>query len=287
MWHPVTKTWRNVTKCHEKVTFSWHFVTFVTLLWQEVTVHLDSTWTPPGTGLHLESMGEGKVHPTSNTLTMPQQPITLTAYEFWGYVKDDTDCDEVLELLGGHNKLISHFLYFSSIAKYTQRSRKTCKKEEERNCARLYRINTVPRIPLIDCTIRSTTTPPSPISPAIHTISHYKNHPPLTPIDVDSIVDSPPSSSSSSSVTTSFVTAPTNPPTWPTTPEPPFGTAHRICHDDITHFTNNGIYYVREEFSQNINFKEDFYDFPRPPYHHHLPQLPTIPQMIPCTSHHV
>jgi hypothetical protein len=47
---------------------------------------------------------------------MPQQPITLTAYEFWSYVKDDTDCDEVLELLGGHNELISHFLYFSSIA---------------------------------------------------------------------------------------------------------------------------------------------------------------------------
>jgi hypothetical protein len=47
---------------------------------------------------------------------MSQQPITLTAYEFWNYVKDDTDNDEVLELLGGRNELISHFLYFSSLA---------------------------------------------------------------------------------------------------------------------------------------------------------------------------
>jgi hypothetical protein len=46
---------------------------------------------------------------------MSQQPINLTAYKFWNYVKDDADCDEVLELLGGHNELISHFLYFSSL----------------------------------------------------------------------------------------------------------------------------------------------------------------------------
>jgi hypothetical protein len=225
---------------------------------------------------------------------MSQQPITLTAREFWNDVKDDTDCDEVLELLGGRNELISHFLYFSSLA-HTLDDLDTIVKKKKKEIDHVFtELTQSPEF-------RRLTTPfierkhrphpyRRPATPS-HTTRPTLGDSILTPIDVDAIDDSPPSSSSSSSSSsaTSFVTALTNPPTRPTTPEPPFGTAHRIHHDDITHFTNDGIYYVREEFSQNIYFEEDFYDLPRPPYHHHLSQLrvPTIPRMIPRNSHHV
>jgi hypothetical protein len=223
---------------------------------------------------------------------MPQQPITLTAYEFWGYVKDDTDCDEVLELLGGRNELISHFLYFSSLGHTLDDFDKLVKKKKKEIAHVYTELTQSPEFRRLTASFvrrqhrlhlyRRPSTPS-------RTTRVAPGDSPLTPIDVDSIVESPPSSSSSSSATTSFVTAPTNPPTRPTTPEPPFGTTHCIHHDDITHFTINGVYYVREEFSQQIYFEEDFYGLPRPTYRHHLPQLqlPTLPRMIPRHSHHV
>jgi hypothetical protein len=91
---------------------------------------------------------------------MSQQPITLTAYKFWNYVKDDADCDEVLELLGGHNELVSHFLYFSSLGHTSQQLRE---KEKERNWTHLHRVDTIPQIPPINCTIGSTKTSSSSI----------------------------------------------------------------------------------------------------------------------------
>jgi hypothetical protein len=37
--------------------------------------------------------------------------------EFWKYVKNDEECDNILDRLGDHNDLVSHFLYFSSLAR--------------------------------------------------------------------------------------------------------------------------------------------------------------------------
>jgi hypothetical protein len=42
--------------------------------------------------------------------------ITLTSSDFWKYVKDDVDCDEILKRLGDRTNLISHFLFFLSLA---------------------------------------------------------------------------------------------------------------------------------------------------------------------------
>ena len=220
---------------------------------------------------------------------MSQEPITLAAHEFWTYVKDDADCDEVLELLDGRNELISHFIYFSSLG-HTLDDLNTLMKKKKKEIEHVYteltqspvfrrRTEQFVRRKHRPHPYRRPTTPRPNSGDSI-----------LTPIDVDAIDDSPPSSiPSSSSATSSFVTAPTNPPTRPTTPEPPFGTGHRIYHDDITHFTAHGVFYVREEYSQNIYREEDFYDLPRLPYRHHLPQLRIQPtsRMIHRTSHHV
>jgi hypothetical protein len=50
---------------------------------------------------------------------MSQRPpaITLTPYEFWTYVRNNIDCDEVLDRLDNQHNLISHFLYFSSLGR--------------------------------------------------------------------------------------------------------------------------------------------------------------------------
>jgi hypothetical protein len=222
---------------------------------------------------------------------MPQQ-ITLTAYEFWGYVKNDIDNDTVLELLEGRNELISHFLYFSSIANTLDDLDKLVKKKKKEIAHVFTKLTQSPEF----CRLTA------PFVRRQHRFHPYRRPTTatrtnsgdsiLTPIDVDAIDDSPPSSSSSSSsssATTSFVTAPTNPPTRPTTPEPPFGTAHRVYHDNIRYFIQDGIYYVRCELSGHVYTEEEYYDLPRAPYRHSLQQLrlPTLPRMIQRTSHHV
>jgi hypothetical protein len=227
---------------------------------------------------------------------MSQQPITLTAHEFWSYAKNDADCDEILELLEGRNELISHFLYFSSLGHTLDDLNELMKKKKkeighvftELTQSPVFRQRTaqfVRQKHRLHPYRRPTTTSPTTTTRANSGDSI------LTPIDVDAINDSPPSSSSSSfsSATTSFVTAPTNPPTRPTTPEPPFGTAHRIYHDNIHYFAQDGIYYVRCELSGHIYTEEEYYGLPRAPYRHSLPQLrlPTLPRMIQRTSHHV
>jgi hypothetical protein len=230
---------------------------------------------------------------------MSHQPITLTAYEFWNYVKDDTDCDEILERLGGHNELISHFLYFSSLS-HTLDDLNNFVKKKKKEIGHVYteltqspkfrrliaplvrrkhRHHPYQRPPVVSRpsprnntslgnespqTIPILSLPPSPI---------LLGDSPLTPIDVDSL-------SSSSSIPSTYTTVPMHPPTRPTTPKPSFGTAHRIYHDDIQYFIQDGVYYVREELSGHIYTEEEFYNLPRPSYRHHLPQLrlPSIPR---------
>jgi hypothetical protein len=222
---------------------------------------------------------------------MPQQ-ITLFAHEFWNYVKSDADCDEILKLLEGRNELISHFLYFSSLG-HTLDDLNELVKKKKKEVGHVFTELTQSPV------FRQRTEPFVRRKHRLHpyrrpiviekTDSSGSTH---NPIDVDAI-DNPPSSSSSSSSSssdaTSFVTAPINPPTRPTTPEPPFGTGHRVYHDDVHHFTLGDIYYVQCKLSGHVYLEEEFYELPRAPYQHALPQLrlPTLGRMRKRTSHHV
>jgi hypothetical protein len=231
-----------------------------------------------------------RIRPIANLITdfyslpfMSQQmtSITLTPYEFWTYVKDDEDCDKILKLLGDRNELVSHFLYFSSLARTIDELDeliKTKRKEVTHVFTELSRLPNFRR--LTDPHIRqkhrlhpyrrpstssrvTSSLPPSPV---------LLGDSPSTPIDVDSLVSSPLTSST-------HITEPSNPPTRPATPVPPFGTAHRLYHDGVHHFVQNGVYYVRSEISGHVYEEEEYYHLPRPPYQHHLPQLrlPSVP----------
>jgi len=242
---------------------------------------------------------------SQQTTPITPTPITLTPFEFWQHVKNDEDCNEILERLDNHNELVSHFLFFSSLARTIDELDDLAKKKKKEIGHVFTEMTHLPNFrrltePLVRRKHRLHPYQRSPISPQPSSSSPNTNtssnrvasfaetvpilslpsspisagDSPTTPIDVDSLP--------SSSDVSSYVTAPLNPPTRPTTPEPPFGTAHRIHHDDITHFTHNGVFHVREEFSGNIYFEEDFYDLPRPSYRHSLPQvrLPTTPSRL-------
>jgi hypothetical protein len=72
--------------------------------------------------------------PQSTTTTQRTTPITLTPFEFWSYDKNDEDCDEVLDRLGEHTELVSHFLYFSSLTQTIDELDTLAKKKKKEIC---------------------------------------------------------------------------------------------------------------------------------------------------------
>ena len=250
---------------------------------------------------HPATLTHCKLLPDTFTLIIMSQPrITLTPSEFWTYVKADADCDEVLELLDNRYDLVSHFLYFSSLARTLDDLDELMKKKKKEIKHVFTELTRLPDFRnRTDAFVRRKhrlhpyRRPPTPVqSPQSsstannHTASSPRTVPilslppspillgdsPSTPIDVDSL--------SSSSYISSYVTAPTNPPTRPATPIPPFGTAHRSYRDEVRYFMENGIYYVQCEISGHVYEEREYYRLPRSPYRHHLPQLrlPSIPR---------
>jgi hypothetical protein len=206
--------------------------------------------------------------------------ITLTPYEFWKHVKNDEDCNEILERLGDHNELVSHFLFFSSLARMIDELDDLAKKKKKEIGHVFMEMTHLPNfqhltVPLIrrkhclhpywrspvlpqpqlsslhdEITIPILSLPPSPI---------LLGDSQSLPIDIDSLP-------SSSSASTSYETVLTHPPTRPTTPVPPFGIAHCSYCDGICYFIHDGVYHVQEELSGHIYEEGKYYSLPRPPY---------------------